>query len=496
VRARVTSLAGDPSADVRLQVAIAVGKIEGIDPLPPLIGVAASAGKDRLIPAIVWQNLLPLLDRRGNQFLDLVGKTDNHRAADLAPIVTRALAYLEGRPGQDPSRVIALFKTLTEKAGGDAGLARQVLTSLAERIQTGEIPAGQLAAVRDWARPFVRRVLRGRPDDPLYLEAALLGATLQDPGGIAVARKVFASTEHTEEVRLRALAALIAGRDPELLDSVARVLTGSGTGLVPFRARVLATLGRLDDDRVAAVVLDRFPELEADLRSQAVGLLTQRVSWSKQLLRAVRDKKVPASALNVNQVRQLLAGKDPEVTRLVNALWGTVRPGRDPERKQVVARMRRFLRQQHCNPAAGRGVFRKLCGQCHKIYGEGADVGPDLTSAGRTSYDHLLTKVFDPNQFIKAGYQAVTVYTTRGRCVTGLVVEDNPRRLVLKTQGGKVETIPRAEVDSAVRGQVSLMPEGIEKLLSAEELADLFAFLTLDRPPGDPHARKIPGTPP
>ena len=158
--------------------------------------------------------------------------------------------------------------------------------------------------------------------------------------------------------------------------------------------------------------------------------------------------------------------------------------------------MRRFLRHKHGNPAAGRGVFRKLCGQCHKIYGEGAEVGPDLTSAGRTSYHHLLTKVFDPNQFIKAGYQAVTVYTTRGRCVTGLVVEDNPRRLVLKTQGGKVETIPRAEVDSAVRGKVSLMPEGLEKLLSAEELADLFAFLTLDRPPGDPHARKIPGMPP
>jgi putative heme-binding domain-containing protein len=259
---------------------------------------------------------------------------------------------------------------------------------------------------------------------------------------------------------------------------------------------MLATLGRSDDPRVATVVLDRFARLRPAVQAQAIDLLTQRPSWSRQLLRAVRKHRIPAAAVNANQLRQMLACKDRELASQVEALWGSVRRQRDPARERVVAHMREFLRTHRGNPVRGMQVFHKVCGQCHKIYGQGADVGPDLTSAGRASYEQLLTKVFDPNQFITAGYRVVTAYTTNGRAVTGLVVEDNAARLVLKTQGGQVETIPRGEVETTVASKVSLMPEGIERLLEPAEVADLFAFLTLDRPPGDPRARPIPGTPP
>lgn len=85
--------------------------------------------------------------------------------------------------------------------------------------------------------------------------------------------------------------------------------------------------------------------------------------------------------------------------------------------------------------------------------------------------------------------------TTKGRALTGLVVEDNARRVVLKVQGGKLETIPRGEIEEISVSPVSLMPEGIEKQLKPKEIADLFAFLTLDKPPSDPTAKYIPGTP-
>jgi hypothetical protein len=67
--------------------------------------------------------------------------------------------------------------------------------------------------------------------------------------------------------------------------------------------------------------------------------------------------------------------------------------------------------------------------------------------------------------------------------------------VVLKTQGGKLETIARGDVEEISVSPVSLMPEGIEKQLKPQEIADLFAFLVLDRPPGDPAAKKIPGAP-
>jgi putative heme-binding domain-containing protein len=130
------------------------------------------------------------------------------------------------------------------------------------------------------------------------------------------------------------------------------------------------------------------------------------------------------------------------------------------------------------------------------LHGEGQEVGPDITVNGRGSFEQLLSNVFDPSLVIGASYQARTVITTDGRVLSGLMVEDNAQRVVLKQQGGKLETIARKDVDEVKVSPLSLMPEGIEKQYSPQEIADLFALLTLDKPPTDPAARKIPGTTP
>ena len=235
--------------------------------------------------------------------------------------------------------------------------------------------------------------------------------------------------------------------------------------------------------------------MEPDLQPRAVELLTQRSLWAKPLLAAIAEKKVPASALSINHVRKLLASKDPDVIKQVKEHWGTLREERNPQRERIVADMKDMLNKTKGDPQTGVAVFKKLCAQCHKIYGEGQEVGPDLTNDGRANFDLLLSNVFDPSLVIGAAYQATSVVTVQGRSLTGLLVEDSPQRVVLKLQGGKLETIPRGDVDMMAVSKVSLMPEDVEKQLKPQEIADLFAFLTLDRPPTDPAARKIPGTP-
>jgi putative heme-binding domain-containing protein len=211
--------------------------------------------------------------------------------------------------------------------------------------------------------------------------------------------------------------------------------------------------------------------------------LTRWPAWT--LLAAVADKKIPASAISVNQVRKLMASKDPDVLKQVKEHWGTLRTERNPQREKVVAEMKDLLNRTKGDPRAGIPVFKKLCAQCHKIYGEGQEVGPDLTHDGRANFDLLLSNVFDPSLVIGVAYQATNV----------VLVEDSPKRVVLKLQGGKLETIPRDDVDMLTVSKVSLMPEDVEKQLKPQEIADLFAYLTLDKPPDDPAARKIPGTP-
>ena len=128
-------------------------------------------------------------------------------------------------------------------------------------------------------------------------------------------------------------------------------------------------------------------------------------------------------------------------------------------------------------------MFTRVCGQCHKLYGEGAEVGPDLTSNGRNDFRQLLSNVYDPNLVIGAAYRAHTVVTEDGRVLSGLLVEDGADRLVLKVQGGKQEVVPQADILDRSVAPVSLMPEGLEKQMTDEQTADLFAYLRTQQAP-------------
>ncbi|HVW02743.1 MAG TPA: c-type cytochrome, partial [Planctomycetaceae bacterium] len=236
-------------------------------------------------------------------------------------------------------------------------------------------------------------------------------------------------------------------------------------------------------------------KMEADLQPKAVELLTGRVPWAKALLAKIATKALSANVLNVNQVRKLLATKDKDLVAQVTATWGTIRDARNPQREEIIGEMRNFLKAHRGDAERGKAVFGKVCGQCHKIYGEGQEVGPDITANGRSSFEQLLSNVFDPSLVIGAAYQARTVVTTHGRVLTGLVAEDGPQKIVLKVQGGKLETVPRDQIEETKQSELSMMPEGLEKQLKPEELADLFAFLVLDKPPSDPSAKRLPGAP-
>jgi putative heme-binding domain-containing protein len=258
---------------------------------------------------------------------------------------------------------------------------------------------------------------------------------------------------------------------------------------------LLAAVGRSDSADVASAVLQDFADLEPGLQPRAIELLVQRPAWSEKLIAAIEAKQVSKDAVSVNQVRRLVGSSDKDLAKKATAIWGQIREGRNPEREKVIAQVREQLKTMHGDPFAGEKAFAKVCGQCHKIYGTGEEVGPDITRNGRNDYEQLLSNVLDPSLVIGAGYQARTVITSDGRVLSGLVVEDTPERIVLKLQGGKTEAIPRSDVEEDAVSPLSLMPEGLERQLSPQELADLIAFLSLDKPPSDKEARRLPGAP-
>jgi len=262
-----------------------------------------------------------------------------------------------------------------------------------------------------------------------------------------------------------------------------------------FTAQVLAALGRVENPRLAEVILAEYPKLSPEVQPLAIELVMQREPWARKLLDAALRGNIPKSVFNANHLRKILESNDREALWAVEKAFGKIREERNPEREDVVAQMGEYLRAHIGDPSAGQRVFKNLCAQCHTIYGEGAKVGPDITASGRASFDQLLSNVFDPSLVIGQDYQVTTVVTKDGRNLTGLMVENNKQRIVIRMAGESEETIPRNNVEFTRLSKLSMMPEGVEKIFSKQDLADLFAYLSLDRPPSDPTAKSIPGAP-
>jgi putative membrane-bound dehydrogenase-like protein len=498
LRERIVKLATDPthdpSPDVLLQIAIASRKIEGIDAVETLLKVLARCGEDKLIPHIVWQNLHPLLETKIDVFLAACKKPEIRESGNLGLIKPRVLERLLAVKGVKPEVITAVVTA--GKGERDRLAYGKCFALLAARIQSGEIAGKQLEELRPHLQVLAFTVFTVvGPKHPVYPDAVALAATVKDEDGLKAAQALVVARDQPEAVRLKMLDALLASGDGSALETITSILGDPKSSSPAFRGQILTAMGRLNDARIADLVLAAYPKGEPEVRAAAVDLLSQRPDWGKKLLQAVADKKLPASALSVNQVRKLLASKDSDIARLVKEHWGTLREDRNPAREQVVKDMRDLLKKTKGDPFAGAKVFQNVCAKCHKIHGEGQDVGPDLTGNGRSTFDQLLSNVFDPSLVIGNAYQAVTVTNKKGRTLTGLLVEDGKARVVLKTEGGKQEVVPRDEIDEMYVSKVSLMPEGLEKQLKPQELADLFAFLCLDRPPSDPMARKIPGAP-
>ena len=246
-------------------------------------------------------------------------------------------------------------------------------------------------------------------------------------------------------MRLEALEALIAFRDRRLLDELPGVLSSARP---EFATRVLAALGRVENPKLADVILAQYPKLAPEVQPLAIDLIMQREPWARKLLDAVLQNKLPKGVLDANHLRKILESNDREALWAVEKAFGKLRDERNPEREKVVAEMGEFLRANIGDPR------RRPAGLQEPLRPMPHHLRTRRQASARTLRPTAALRSINcsPTCSIRASSSAptiksFTVVTKDGRNLTGLIVENNDQRIVIRMAGESEETVPRNNVE-------------------------------------------------
>jgi putative heme-binding domain-containing protein len=244
-----------------------------------------------------------------------------------------------------------------------------------------------------------------------------------------------------------------------------------------IRLAAVDGLQRFRDDRIRDAWLNLYPKSSGAVQQRLAQGLLSRPEWATALLHEFLSQKWPIKQLKAEDWQHVIADMDEEPRDLVVKTWGSVAPPTAEERLAEIRRLNNDLRAAAGDPRNGKHLFTQHCAICHKLHGEGFNVGPDLTHANRKDRDYLLIQLVDPNAIIRKEYLAYSAATTDGRVLTGLLVNQNAAELTLMAAKEQKTTVPVADVEELKESKASLMPENVLKQLKPQELRDLFSFL-------------------
>jgi putative heme-binding domain-containing protein len=231
-------------------------------------------------------------------------------------------------------------------------------------------------------------------------------------------------------------------------------------------------LAGFDDPEVPGLLLGGWSGYSPAVRAEVVQALLGRPRWVGAVLDAVERRQLAAADVPPARKALLLRHADAAVRARAGALLGAApRP-----RSEVIARYEKAF-ETAGDPARGRLVFGRLCANCHRLGGEGHEVGPDLETVRHHGPAQVLTNILDPNREVSPGYLEYLVTTRDGRTTSGVIAAETVTGVTLRRAGGVQETVLRQDIEEMAGTNRSLMPEGLEQSITVREMADLLAFL-------------------
>ena len=455
---RVAHQAEDPSAVIRFQVAFTLGASKSDLAVEALATVArASVDDSRICTAVLSSST----ERADRLFALLAVDAAFVKRAEGVNLLGR-LAQIVGARNRRPEldRVLEVLATHANFAG-PAELPWQLAGELGSGLKRSGAhllsdPSGSSRAAR-----FVEKMM-------------------------ADAERVAMDRQASDDARTRAIRLL--GFTP--FSRAGGVLAGLLTSAESKSVQVAAVRALSDyaEGKVADVLLEPWHEFAPEVRSAVTEALLAHRERTVRFLQASLEGA--ASVVQVDSTRRslLLDHRDPSIRQLAKKLFDDA--SGNPI-TSVLAEYREAL-ELDSDKQRGGAVFERECMKCHKLNGKGYEVGPDLASSSTRDPEVLLSHILDPNGYVPPEYIQYVVIDDRGLTSTGIVAAETTNSVTLKRENDETTTILRSNLDTLFSTDKSMMPEGHEKTINKQEMADLIAYLQasqadvpVDQPPLD-----------
>lgn len=241
-------------------------------------------------------------------------------------------------------------------------------------------------------------------------------------------------------------------------------------------ARLVQVLGLAADARTNELVepLIARVELPLSVRSAAVTALARNAPGQKRLLAIVESGKLPAD-VQFPAANGLLSSQS-EAIRASAAKRLSLPQGAGGERLPPVAE----LMKRKGDAARGKELFvgTGTCAKCHKVKGEGKEVGPDLSEIGsKLSKESLYLSILDPSAGVSFNYETWLVQTLDGTTQSGILVSQTEEAVEIKTAEAILHSLKRSSIEQLKKLPTSLMPADLQKQLKTADLVDIVEYL-------------------
>ena len=238
------------------------------------------------------------------------------------------------------------------------------------------------------------------------------------------------------------------------------------------------TRARFKDESLPEEILTSWKNLPIIERQQALELLVERPVWTNKLLDALESDKIAPRDIPVHIARQIALLPGKEFALRIEKNWGSIRPSNQDKVKRLGDWKTKLaaLDLKTANLTDGAKVYEQSCGACHKLFGKGASLGPDLTGGQRQSLDYWAENLVDPSAIVPKEYKLEVLELKNGRVISGAVQIETPLALTVRTTTETI-TISPSELETRRVTNQSLMPEGQLERFTPKELVDLLGYL-------------------